>query len=63
MLIIEIHVDQHNDHKASTRASQNREDVSINPVENHKGLLRQLAQNFKTWLAVTRDTNFRNNGF
>jgi len=56
MLIIEIHVDNHENNAISTRASQVREDAHTRPQNRSGNLVRRFAENIKAWIEE-RDTN------
>ena len=56
MLIIEIHVDNHENKPASTRASKNREDDSTRSHDKGNSPIHTLTKAIKAWFK-DRETN------
>ena len=63
MLIIEVFADNQEDQTASTRASQNREAASAKHRSIQTNWLERFKGTIKALLAVTKDNNYKNNGF
>jgi hypothetical protein len=63
MLIIEIHVDKHENKTASTHATRNRQDAPYRSTPNATNWHSQFVETIKNWLATLFDYNRNNNGF
>ena len=63
MLIIEIHVERHEDNPASTRASEVREDVQTRPQNIEDNPIRRLIETIQAWFNDRETKSSHTNGF
>ncbi len=64
MLIIEIHVDKHENKTTSTRASKVREDAQTRPsTRNKRKPFYHIAETIKAWFEDRETKSSHTNGF
>ena len=63
MLIIEIHVDKHENKATSTRASKVREDAQTRPQNSDGSPIRRILETIKAWFDDRETNSSHTNGF